>query len=315
MDLNRHENVACVTGASGMIGSRIVQKLLREKYKVRILSRNRIISLPYVEFFEGGLEDENILMSFLDGAHLLFHCAAELKNETRMWEVNVLGTERLMKCSHKSGIKYFCHLSSVGVIGKTKCKWVKEETVCNPQNIYEMTKWEAEKLVLRGIEGCKVIVLRPTNVIDEKQQGVLAPVLNRSFLNRLGVFIKGGECAHIIHADDVASAALHFISFNFDSPQCFIVSTDHEPHNTYSELWNLYSITKKNSQQENIGLAVRLPLIVPHLVRLLRRGKSVRGDTRYSSEKLVSTGFVFQLGIRGAMQKLSSAKLSKDESS
>jgi nucleoside-diphosphate-sugar epimerase len=210
----------------------------------------------------------------------------------------------LLKFAGESGVRYFCHLSSVGVVGKTNFAWVNEETPCNPQNTYERTKWEAERLVAYGIDGCRVIILRPTNVIDEKQPGALVLVMYRSFLNRLRIFIKGGECAHIIHADDVASAALHFISSSFDNPQCFIVSTDHEPLNTYGELWNLCKAIRKGGQQKSVSSVLNLPVIVPHLVRLLRRGKSTRGDTRYSSKKLMSTNFIFPLGIKGAIQQV-----------
>ena len=302
--MNKLERIACVTGASGMVGSRIIRKLLCEDYKVRVLTRNKTFDVPGTELFTGGLENEDIFASFLSGAHLLFHCAAELKDEARMWEVNVLGTERLLKYAGKSGVRYFCHLSSVGVVGKTNFAWVNEETACNPQNIYERTKWEAEKLVAGGIDGCRVIILRPTNVIDEKQPGALALVMYRSFLNRVRIFIKGGECAHIIHADDVASAALHFISSSFDNPQCFIVSTDHEPLNTYGELWNLCKAISKGSQQESIAPVLHLPVIVPHLVRLLKRGKSNRGNVRYSSAKLMSADFIFPLGIKRAVQQV-----------
>jgi nucleoside-diphosphate-sugar epimerase len=302
--MHNSKTIACVTGASGMVGSKIVQRLTLQGYKIRTLSRSKQFDDTDVELFRGGLEDEEVLKSFLYNAGLLFHCAAELKDEARMWEVNVLGTERLLKLAGESGVRYFCHLSSVGVFGKTDFAWVNEETPCNPQNTYEKTKWEAEKLVAGGIDGCRVIILRPTNVIDEKQPGALALVMYRSFLNRVRIFIKGGECAHIIHADDVASAALHFISSSFDNPQCFIVSTDREPLNTYGELWNLCKAISKGSQQESIGPVLHLPVIVPHLVRLLKRGKSNRGNVRYSSAKLMSSDFIFPLGIKKAVQQV-----------
>jgi nucleoside-diphosphate-sugar epimerase len=302
--MNMNKGIAAVTGGSGMVGRKISQKLLQEGYEVRILTRNRLLHIDNAQAFVGDITDERVLRLFLKNVSYLFHCAAELKDETIMWQVNVLGTERLLKIARESGIRYICHLSSVGVVGKTNFAWVNEETPCNPQNIYERTKWEAEKLVTCGIDECRVIILRPTNVIDEKQPGALAFSMNRSFLNRLIIFFKGGDCAHLIHADDVASAALHFISTSLDQPQCFIVSTDHEPMNTYGELWNLCKAIKKGDHQKNVGSVLHLPVIVPHLVRLLRRGKSNRGDIRYSSQKLISTNFIFTLGIKGAIRQV-----------
>lgn len=298
------KGIAAITGASGMVGRKITHKLLQKGYEVRVLTRNKLFRDDSVQVYYGDLEEVDVLRLFLKNVSYLFHCAAELKDETGMWEVNVLGTERVLKFAGESGVRYFCHLSSVGVVGKTNFAWVNEETPCNPQNTYERTKWEAEKLVACGIDGCRAIILRPTNVIDEKQPGALALVMYRSVLNRLRIFIKGGECAHIIHADDVASAALHFISSSFDNPQCFIVSTDHEPLNTYGELGNLCKAIRKGGQQKSVGSVLHLPVIVPHLMRLLRRGKSTRGDTRYSSDKLLSSNFIFPLGIKGAIQQV-----------
>ena len=134
-----------------------------------MLSRKGYFDDPGAHLFTGGLENEEVLRSFLLGGDLLFHCAAELVDEDKMWEVNVLGTERLLRLAKEAGIQYLCYFSSAGVIGRTKRKWVDEETKCNPQNVYEQSKWSAEQLVAKGIDGCQVIILRPTNIIDERQ--------------------------------------------------------------------------------------------------------------------------------------------------
>ena len=76
--------------------------------------------------------------------------------------------------------------------------------------------------------------------------------INDSLLNRLKVFIKGGECAHIVHAEDVAEAAIHFVSTPVDTPQCFFVSCDHEPLNTFAGLWALYKAIENNRPVESV---------------------------------------------------------------
>ena len=286
--MNKAKQIACVTGASGMVGSKIVQRLVSHGYKVRALSRSKHFDDTDVELFRGGLENEEVLKSFLSNAHLLFHCAAELYDESKMWDVNVLGTERLLSIVKGSSIKYLCYLSSAGVVGKTNKKWVDEKTKYEPQNTYEQSKWEAEQLVASGIAGCRVVILRPTNVIDEKRPGALALPIHVSFLNRLRVFIKGGECAHIVHAEDVAEAAVYFISHQFNSPQCYFVSCDHDPLNTLAGLWVLCRAIENNRPVDSVQQVPHLPIIIPHLMRKLWRGKGNRGDVRYSSEKLIS---------------------------
>lgn len=165
--------IACVTGATGMIGGKIVPRLLDLGYEVRVLSRRKDFKIHQVESFYGGLEDEAVLENFLQNARLLFHCAAELMDYSKMWEVNVAGTERLLRIATQAGIEFLCHLSSAGVVGRTEEIWVDENTPCQPQNLYERTKLEAEKLVARLGSGCRTVILRPTNVVDHRKPGAL----------------------------------------------------------------------------------------------------------------------------------------------
>ena len=302
--MHNGKTVACVTGASGMVGSKIVQRLISRGYKVRALSRSKHFDDPDVELFRGGLEDEEVLKPFLSDAQLLFHCAAELHDESKMWDVNVLGTELLLRLIKGSSITYLCYLSSAGVVGSTNIKWVDEKTKCDPQNAYEQSKWAAEQLVAQGIDGCQIVILRPTNVIDNKRPGALGLPMRSSWLDRFKVFLKGGECAHIVHAEDVAEAAIYFISRPFDSPQCFFVSCDHEPLNTWAGLWALYRAVENNRLVEGVRPGQYVSLIVPHILRRLWRGKGNRGDVRYSSEKLMFMGFKFPLGVEGTVKQL-----------
>lgn len=299
--------IACVTGASGNIGSKIVDILLSQGYIVRVLSRKAYTSISGVEIFKGDINDEAVLRSFIQGSQMFFHCAAELKDESKMLVVNVIGTGLILRYAELYGIKYFCHLSSVGVIGNTCLKLVDESTLCSPQNPYEKSKWAAEQLVMRGIKGCKVVILRPTDVIDEKKPGILALPKRSSFADLCKVFIKGGECAHIVHAEDVARAAVHFISYPLDTPQCYIVSCDNEALNTISGAWALYKACPTGKPTHDLRPAMHLPIFVPYFLRKIIRGRGNMGDIRYSAEKLLKTGFAFKFGLEGAVRRVASA--------
>jgi nucleoside-diphosphate-sugar epimerase len=295
---------ACVTGAMGMIGRRIVQRLLADGYKVRALDITPAFDDTNIEPFQGDIGDRQLLKAFLEDADLVFHCAAELRDESRMWDVNVSATETLTELIETSKIPYFCHLSSAGVVGRTSVKWVDEETECNPQNAYERSKWAAEQIVARKIEGCRIVILRPTNVVDAMRPGPLHLPSDGSFLERIKVFIKGGECAHVVHAKNVAEAALYFMSRPVDSPEVFFVSCDHEPLNTYAGIWALYQAIRDRQKTDQVQPLPHLPMILPHMLRRLWRGTGNRGDVRYSSQKLLSKGFDFPLDLRDTVQNL-----------
>jgi len=299
------KSIACVTGGSGLVGRRIVRQLQREGYIVRILTRK--IGDPSTGHFHGDINNETEMKLFLSGAKLVFHCAAEINDPSIMWKVNVQGTQRLWDLLRETGVEFFCYVSSAGVIGRTREKNVDENTPCHPETVYEQSKWAAEQIVRRGIPGRRVAILRPTNVVDEQQPGALALPIRRDWPARLKTFLKGGECAHIVHSEDVAAAAMHLISRSLEEPTCFFVSCDHEALNTYAGLWSLYKAIAGHQPTEGIHPAPHLPLFIPYLLRKIVRGTGNHGDVRYSSGRLLSTGFRFPLGLEGAIRSIASS--------
>lgn len=289
--------IACVTGATGMIGSRIAGKLQALGFAVRVLTRRRV-DLPGVEVVKADLADEAALARFVSGAGMVFHCAAELNDESRMHETNVLGTGRLISLAKAHNVGYFCHLSSAGVIGRTEQAAVDENTPCRPQNAYEKSKYDAEQLFDSGIEGCKVVILRPTNVVDRSHLADLGLAMDGSPYSRLKTFIKGGECAHLVHAEDVASAALHFIDRPLPAnPRVYLVSIDADPKNTVSRLWAIYKGMLAGEPEGEARDVLHLPVVVPYLLRrAIGRGAN-RGDVRYSSDRIEAEGFKFAFGV------------------
>lgn len=291
-----------------MVGRKIKQKLVQEGYEVRILSRNKLLRDGRAQIYYGDIEDAGVLKSFLENVSYLFHCAGELHDESNMWNINVLATEKILKLIPQSSISYFCYLSSAGVVGLTDNNLVDENNRCNPQNHYEASKWAAEKLVAKGIGNCSTVILRPTDVIDEQQPGALALPLRGSIRDRFAVFLKGREFAHIVHAEDVAGAAMHFINSSFKRPAHFFVSCDHEPFNTFGGLWELYKAIQQGLPFERIKPGIYLPIIMPYILRRLWRGPCNYGNVRYSSRKLLSTGFRYHLGVEGAVRLIAAAR-------
>lgn len=282
--------IAAVTGATGLVGRRIVEVLLEKGLPVRILTRNSHLSDNRLEVHCGNLSDRESVQKFLSDAGYLFHCAAELHDKLKMRETNVLGTRNILNASKKEDLSYICHLSSVGVMGKISGISADETTPCRPMNTYEKTKYEAEKMIMAFEGRSRVVVLRPTNVIDQS---------NREILNigRLKLFIKGRENAHVVHAKDVAHAATFFMDKKqyTPNPDCYIVSCDDDPMNTVAGCWALL-------HGKNIEPKMILSWFFPYILRRLARRSCNRGDLRYSSKKLLATGFNFKLGFKRAMR-------------
>ncbi len=287
-----------------MIGNLIVKNLLAGGYTVRILTRREYLN-PRVQVFRGDLSDLFKLDAFISGAEMVFHCAAELRDISKMQEVNVLGTKNIVTLVGQHHVRYFCHLSSAGVVGKTSEPWVDESTPCQPQDDYEISKLEAEEYARLPIAGCSTVILRPTNVVDENHLGELSLPATGSIKSRLNAFIKGGECAHIVHAEDVAKAAIYFADRPpSQNPGLFFVSLDDDPMNTVAHLWSLYTAMRIGQEKETATPLPHLPSMIPHILRRIARGTGNYGNVRYSSKRLISEGFRFSLGVSDAVAKI-----------
>lgn len=301
MNTNVPKGLACVTGGTGMVGRKIVEHLVAEGYDVRVLTRKVLTDKPKLSYIVGDLSDREVLSRFLDGADLVFHCAAELRDVSMMRSTNVNATEALIEACRVVPVKYFCFVSSAGVIGLTTTLVVDETTSCNPQNEYEITKAAAELLVAKNKPGATTVILRPTNVVDNDKPGTFLMVKEGGWLNRFKVFIKGGECAHLVHSQDVAAAATFFIGHEFCEPECFFVSRDDDPLNTVAGIWNTYRMARSGGTEKSVRY---LPHWLPRYMRKIFGRNSNSGLVIYSSEKLLGFGFKFIYGIRSMAQEL-----------
>ena len=126
-----------------------------------------------------------------------------------MESVNIHGTQRVVQAAMEKNCRLI-HLSSAGVIGPTRLKFVDENTNCFPENMYEKTKYKAEEIVIEAVSrGLKAQIIRPTIVF-----GVKKNPQDDSFLQLVRAVVSGryrhigsGESIYnIVHVDEVARA-------------------------------------------------------------------------------------------------------------
>jgi nucleoside-diphosphate-sugar epimerase len=294
-----------VTGGTGFVGRSLVNKLLAGGLSVRILSRSETISEhPNISMCRGDLTSLRDLKAAIQGCKVVFHCAAEKNNEDVMTAVNVTATRHLLELARDLRIRYFCHLSSVGVIGRTRLKLVDESAACNPANQYEATKLAAEEIVREGLGDGRVVILRPTNIFDAK---TLRPMFQKSFRSQIRAFLKGNECAHLVYIKDVVAAAMCWM----DAPaarcvETFIVSSDEESGNAHRDIQALLASRIDTAPRP---FNVSAPIFVPYWARLLRNGKANYGDVLYSSRKIHQAGFHFPFGLKAGLNDALNALL------
>jgi nucleoside-diphosphate-sugar epimerase len=286
-----------VTGGTGFVGRSLVNTLVAEGLSARVLSRSGSNpGHPRISVYRGDLTNLDDLKAVVQGCKVIFHCAAEKTNEKKMAAVNVTATKQLLELARDRRIRYFCHLSSVGVIGRTRLKLVDESTACNPTNRYEATKLAAEEIVGDGLGDGRVVILRPTNIFGAE---TLRPMLRRSLRSRIRASLIGNESAHFVYIKDVVAAAMYWIQAPSErSVGTYIVSSDEESGNANRDIQALLSSRMHTAPDPPI---ISAPLFLPYCARLLRHGRSNYGDVVYSSRKIRQAGFCFPFGLKAGL--------------
>ena len=162
-----HRPRVLVTGSSGRVGSAIARRLATA-YEVAGVD---VLPGAFTSIV-GSIEDPDMLARALRGSDAVVHTAAlhapqvHLVPAARFVAVNVDATRSLLEMALTSGVRRFVYTSSTSVYGHSlvpqdEARWVTEELVPLPRDVYDETKLAAESLVreaaAEGTMACTIL--------------------------------------------------------------------------------------------------------------------------------------------------------------
>jgi nucleoside-diphosphate-sugar epimerase len=166
-----------VTGASGLVGSHLIQSLIEKGLSVRALYRNHIPVFKHadkVDWVKGDILDVISLDTSLQGVSQVYHCAAIVsfapKQAVTMLQANVEGTANVVNACINHKIHKLVYVSSVAALGRIREDAAVNETMnWTPEtsnSIYGKSKYLAEMEVWRGMgEGLNVAIVNPVIIL------------------------------------------------------------------------------------------------------------------------------------------------------
>jgi nucleoside-diphosphate-sugar epimerase len=190
---------ALLTGASGFVGKALLTKLLSTGRRVKACYRALPTVLPEgAECFEiPNLTSEYELnwRDALVGVETVVHAAARVHvmrdqsvdplQEFRL--INVEGTLNLARWAAEAGVQRFVFISSIKAMGEQTelGNPFFADSPCAPVDPYGISKWEAEKglLKLAHETGMEVVVIRPPLVYG--------PGVKANFASMMGWVLRG----------------------------------------------------------------------------------------------------------------------------
>ena len=207
---------ALVTGATGFIGSHLVEELQRRGFAVRCLvrkaSQTRFLETLGVELVPGDYQDPGSLQAAVGDVDYVFHLAAVLT--ALNWEAyrraNVEATKNLLAAclAWNPGLRRFVFVSSISAAGPSeKGRARTEDDPSTPISDYGRSKLLAEQAVESYARRFPVVIIRPPNVIGPRQRELLEAI--RLIRRRIVPVIGTGEPqTSLCYVGDVVEALI-----------------------------------------------------------------------------------------------------------
>lgn len=205
-----------VTGATGFTGGHLARTLVKGGQVVRALVRpgsdSRALMEAGVEIYEGQLTSPEDVLAAARGCDQIYHIAAVFRTaghpDSYYREVNVGGTQNILAAAWEHGCERVVYCSTGGVHGHVAEPPAAENYRLQPDDIYQLSKVEAEAVANASIErGQPVTIFRPGAIYGEGDLRFLK--LFKSVQRRHFVMIGTGTTRlHMVHVDDLVQGIL-----------------------------------------------------------------------------------------------------------
>lgn len=297
-----------ITGATGLLGSHVAEALIARGEHVRALVRPGADAAHLralgVELAEGDLDDPPSLPRAVEGADVVYHCAARV-GDWGPWpafrRAILDATAALLAACQQVGVGRFLHVSSINVYGRPRLRegqWLSEADPLGRDlwwwDYYCRAKIEAEALV--GAYPGAWTVVRPSWIYGPRDRNTIPRVVAALREGRAMIVGDGSNRLNIVHAADVADGAVRAATHPGAAGRAYNLSsegavTQRELLDTATDHLGLPRITRRVPFRlaytaaffaELFGRAVgrkRPPTLTRYAVALIGR------PTRYSIER------------------------------
>ncbi|HEX2094579.1 MAG TPA: NAD-dependent epimerase/dehydratase family protein [Longimicrobiaceae bacterium] len=207
-------NSALITGATGFVGSHLVERLAASGWRLRALVRrtSEVAHLERhgVERVVGSLADPDSIACGAEGVEVVFHLAAvtAAPGETQYLQANAVGTGAVVEGILRTSVRprRMVYLSSYAACGPSpdgRPRTVEETP--HPLTGYGRSKLEGERR-LRALEGTGVdaVVVRAPAVYGPRDRALLTYF--RLVKRGIAPSPAGERHLHLIYAPDLARA-------------------------------------------------------------------------------------------------------------
>lgn len=206
-----------VTGATGLIGSHLVEALVVRGERVRALvrptSRSQWLKGLDVEVRIGNLRDNATLVAAAKGVERIFHCAALVSDwgvEADFEEANIHGVRNVLAAATRAEVSKFIFLSTSDVYGFPGHPVDETERPAPRSFPYVDSKIEGESLVWNHYRRVKlpVCVLRPATVYGPRARLMVVTLVEALQKRQMTLIDDGSHLAGLTYVGNLVDAML-----------------------------------------------------------------------------------------------------------
>jgi nucleoside-diphosphate-sugar epimerase len=200
-----------VTGATGFIGGRLVEKLLlTQDVSVRAVIRDfsrcaRLARFP-VEMVKASLKDPSALQAAVEGCDVVLHCAYDWESAAD----NLAGIDHLAKACLKTGIRRLVHVSTMAVYEPLPDRDVTEKSTTEPNYLYAKNKLAVERRVveLASNQGLPAVIIQPAIVYGPFGGFWTDTSVERLLAGKVVLPAEEDGLCNAVYVDDVVEAII-----------------------------------------------------------------------------------------------------------
>jgi nucleoside-diphosphate-sugar epimerase len=225
---------ALVTGATGFVGSHLVDQLLERGQSVRCLVRKssnlKYLKHPKIDFAYGGLDESTDWNAALADVDIVYHVAGLTfaRRSKDYYEVNHRGTEAVLAAAlkHRGQIRKFVYISSLAAVGPGHDgRPVDEDTTPAPITPYGRSKLMGEEAARAIGDLLPVTIVRPPAVYGPRDYALyeLFKSIARGLAPTIG---RRDKLISLVHADDLARGIILAGESEASTGRAYFISSD-----------------------------------------------------------------------------------------
>lgn len=195
-----------VTGATGVYGRSLVERLSRNGHEVVAMARRPPRALPRgVQFAQGDVAKFDDVLRAMDGCEVVAHLAfvvSAIKSREESWAISVGGTQNVVDAMQKTGARRLVFASSIMSYGANPDNpplfTEQHEQRPSPDYWYGTEKLAAERLIIES--GVDAVLARTAVTVGRNIDNLLLDI----FAAPAVIGIKGADMRwQLVHQDDI----------------------------------------------------------------------------------------------------------------